>query len=72
MDRPPIMAARACGRWSIDGAVVMTATGIVLGLALALFIVSLNSSLSDGTRWLLLMLAMSAGILAVLRLQGTL
>jgi F0F1-type ATP synthase assembly protein I len=51
----------------------MTATGIVLGVALALFVASLaSSSLSARTRWLLLLLALAAGILAVLRLQGTL
>jgi hypothetical protein len=55
------------------GAAGMTATGIVLGLALALFIVSFaSSSLSNRARWFLLVLALVAGILAVLRLQGTL
>jgi hypothetical protein len=55
------------------GAVVMMATGIVLLLALLLTIAVANApSLSAGTRWLLLILALGDGILAVLRLQGTL
>ncbi len=55
------------------GAVGMTATGILLGVALALFVASLaSSSLPNRTRWFLLMLALAAGILAVLRLQGML
>jgi hypothetical protein len=45
---------------------------MVLGLALALFVASLaSSSLSARTRWLLLVLALVAGLLAMLRLQGT-
>ncbi len=51
----------------------MTATGIVLEVALALFVASLaSSSLLARTRWFLPLLALAAGILAVLRLQGTL
>jgi uncharacterized membrane protein YgaE (UPF0421/DUF939 family) len=50
----------------------MTATRIVLGVALALFVASLGvSPLSARTRWFLLLLALAAGILAVLCLQGT-
>jgi hypothetical protein len=44
---------------------------MVLGLALALAtVVITSSSLSDGISWSLLMLALVAGVLAVLRLQA--
>jgi hypothetical protein len=49
------------------------AAGAVQGLALALVVVVANNwSLSARTRWLLLLLALVAGLLAALRQQGTL
>jgi hypothetical protein len=57
------------------GAVVTIAAGVVLGLALALALVATvgnTSPLPARARWLLLLLASSAGILAVLHRQGML
>jgi hypothetical protein len=53
----------------------MTAPGVLLGLALALALVATvgnTSPLPARARWLLLLLASIAGILAVLHRQGTL
>jgi hypothetical protein len=51
----------------------MAAAGAVLMLALALVLVVASSpSLSDRTKWFLLLLALVAGTLAALRWLGTL
>jgi hypothetical protein len=57
------------------GAVVTNAAGVVLGLALALALVATvgnTSPLPARARWLLLLLAIIAGILAILHRHGAL
>jgi hypothetical protein len=50
-----------------------TATGTALGLALILVVVVSNAAVvSPATKWVLLLLALVAGILAALRQQGIL
>jgi hypothetical protein len=56
----------------LEEAVVTTATGTVLGLALMLVVVVSNAAVvSPATKWALLLLALVAGVLAALRQQGT-
>jgi hypothetical protein len=80
------MLRRRGQRWRLGGAgvaripeparaTVTNAAGVVLGLALAMTLVATvgnTSPLPARARWLLLLLALIAGILAVLHRQGTL
>jgi hypothetical protein len=51
----------------------MTAATVVLGLALGVAVTAVTrSSLSARMRWLLLLLSLAVGMLALLRLRGTL
>jgi hypothetical protein len=71
---PPAAVLAQVDRMSDAGnSMFPTAANVVQGLAIALIVVVAGHwSLSARTRWLLIMLALIAGMLATLRRQGTL